>query len=539
VRDTGGSGEPGDRRSRARRRLGRGVALVATALLAGLTLSSCLVLPFLPSGGDDGSSSSSSSTPVTPQTAPPGTIGLDGFYAQRLAWTPCTGGECAKLSVPIDYANPGGDTIQLALLRVKARTTNQRIGSLVVNPGGPGGSGVDFARQAAQIVTADVRRRYDIVGFDPRGVGRSAPIDCLSDKDLDTFLGTDPTPDTPAEEQNSIAQAKKLADGCAAKNPKTIAHVSTVDAAKDMDVLRAALGEPKLNYLGFSYGTYLGTIYAELFPAYAGRLVLDGAVPPDLTSQQSNLGQAKGFETATQAYVADCVTSRDCPVGQSVDEGMAWIRSFLKSLDASPLPVTDDQTVTRLNEAWASSGIAYAMYAKEIWPQLTEALKDAKNGDGNALMRLADAYARRTPGGQYQSNIMESIYAVNCLDKPDTADPAQIDAFAAEAEKVAPTWGRFLAWSSVPCGVWPVKATSQPHTVSAPGSGPIVVVGTTRDPATPYEWAVRLRQQLAHGVLVTFDGDGHTAYPRSSPCVDKAVDGYLLDGTPPPDGTRC
>lgn len=515
------------------------LATVVAAVLASLTLSSCLVLPFLPSGTAQDPSAPSTSTPVTPQTPPSGTTGLDSYYSQTLTWGSCTGGECTKLKVPTDYANPGGDSIQLALLRVKARTSNQRIGSLVVNPGGPGGSGVDMARQAAQIVSADVRRRYDIVGFDPRGVGRSAPIDCLSDKDLDAYLGSDPTPDTPAEEQISIALAKKLADGCAANNPKTIAHVSTVDAAKDLDVLRAALGEPKLTYLGFSYGTYLGTIYAELFAANTGRMVLDGALPPDLTSQQSNLGQAKGFETATQAYVADCVTSRDCPVGRSVDEGMAWIRDFLKGLDAAPLPVTDDQTVTQLTEGWGSSGIAAAMYSKESWPQLTEALKDAKNGDGNTLMRLADSYARRTPGGQYQSNIMEVIYAVNCLDKTDTADPAQIDAFAAEAAKVAPTWGRFLAWSSVPCGVWPVKATSQPHTVSAPGSGPIVVVGTTRDPATPYEWAVQLRQQLAHGVLVTFDGDGHTAYPRSSTCVDKAVDGYLLDGTPPPDGVKC
>jgi len=525
--------------AQAHRRRRRVLATLVGAVLASLTLSSCLVLPFLPSGDNGDSSGSSTNAPVTPQTPPPGTTGLDSYYSQTLAWSSCTGGECAKLKVPIDYANPAGDSIQLALLRVKARSSNQRIGSLVVNPGGPGGSGVDFARRAAEVVTADVRRRYDIVGFDPRGVGRSAPIDCLSDRDLDAFLGTDPTPDTPAEEQSFITEAKKLADGCAAKNPKTIAHVSTVDAAKDMDVLRAALGEPKLNYLGFSYGTYLGTIYADLFAAKSGRMVLDGAVPPDQTSQQANLGQAKGFETATQAYVADCVTARDCPVGQSVDEGMAWIRDFLKGLDSAPLPVTDDQNVTQLTEAWGSSGIAYAMYSKEAWPSLTEALKDAKNGDGNALMRLADSYAQRTPGGQYQNNIMEAIYAVNCLDKPDTADPAQVEAFAAEAVKVAPTWGRFLAWSSVPCGVWPVKPTGQPHTVSAPGSGPIVVVGTTRDPATPYESAVHLRQQLAHGVLVTYDGDGHTAYPRSSTCVDKAVDDYLLNGTPPQDGVKC
>jgi pimeloyl-ACP methyl ester carboxylesterase len=511
---------------------------VTGALIASLTLSSCLVLPFLPGGDSDGSSSSPSSSQV-PQTPPPGTTGLDSYYGQRLQWTTCTGGECSKLRVPVDYANPNGDSVQLALLRAPARSSDQRIGALVVNPGGPGGSGVDFARQASAIVSSDVRRRYDIVGFDPRGVGRSSPIDCLSDQDLDTYLGTDPTPDTPAEEQNLVTEAKKLADGCAAKNPQIIAHVSTVEAAKDMDILRAALGEQKLNYLGFSYGTELGAVYADLFPTLTGRLVLDGALPPDLTSEESRLGQAKGFETATQAYVDDCVTGWDCPVGSTREEGMAWIRDFLKSLDAQPLPVTNDQTVTQLTEGWGSTGIAQAMYSKDLWPQLSAALRSAKNGDGNGLMRLADQYARRTPGGQYQSNIMEAIYAVNCLDTPDTADPAVIEKFAAQAQQQAPTWGRFLAWGSVPCGVWPAKSATPLRKATAAGSAPIVVVGTTRDPATPYEWAVRLRQELANGVLVTFDGDGHTAYPRSSTCVDKAVDGYLLNGTPPQDGVKC
>jgi hypothetical protein len=179
------------------------------------------------------------------------------------------------------------------------------------------------------------------------------------------------------------------------------------------------------------------------------------------------------------------------------------------------------------------------MYNKSLWGQLTEALKEARGGDGNGLMRLADSYARRTPGGQYQSNIMEAIYAVNCLDKPDTADPAQIEAFAQQLSQEAPTWGRYLAWSDVPCGVWKVPATGKSEKITAEGSPPIVIVGTTRDPATPYEWATRLRQQLAHGVLVTRDGDGHTGYPRSSPCVDKAVDGWLIDGTVPQDGVKC
>lgn len=526
------------RRDRSRGGLRRSVVVLVGAVVGSLSLSSCLVLPFLPTN-DSGSKPSSSSTPVTPQTPPSGTTGLDTFYAQQLTWSTCTGGECAKLKVPIDYAKPSGGSIELALLRVKARNQGSRIGSLVVNPGGPGGSGVEYATYANQIVGSEVRKRFDIVGFDPRGVGRSAPIDCLDDKDLDAFLGTDPTPDTPAEEQGLVAEAKKMADGCAAKNPQLIAHVSTVDAAKDMDILRAALGEQKLNFLGKSYGTFLGATYADLFPKLVGRFVLDGVVAPDLTSQEISLGQAKGFELATRSYVADCVKDPDCPVGQSVEEGMTWIQDFLKGLDAQPLPVTDDQTVTQLSEAWGSMGIANAMYEQSYWKQLSDALRDAKGGDGNSLMRLADDYARRTPGGQYQSNIMEVIYAVNCSDKADTADIPTVEANADAAVKEAPTWGRFLAWGSVACGVWPVKPATPIHKVTAAGSGPIVVVGTTRDPATPYEWSVRLRNQLSNATLITFDGDGHTAYTRSNSCVDTPINDYYVNGTVPQDGLKC
>ncbi len=532
---------PGHRR---RRRTVRAAALLSAAVAASLSLSSCLVLPFVPqdkgAGAGSGPTAGGGAPSVTtPQTPPSGTAGLDAFYGQKLDWAACTGGECAKLKVPIDYANPAGGSIELALLKVPARSGGSRVGSLVVNPGGPGGSGVDYAKYANQIVGADVRRSFDIVGFDPRGVGKSAPIDCLDDAALDGFLGGDPTPDTPDEETAYIAASKQLADACAAKNPQLIAHVSTVDAAKDMDVLRAALGEQKLNFLGKSYGTYLGATYADLFPKLVGRMVLDGVVAPDLTSQEISLGQAKGFELATRQYVGDCVKSSSCPLGRSVDEGMKWIQDFLAGLDAQPIPVTDDQRVTKLTEGWGSMGIAAAMYDQGAWPKLTTALRAAKNGDGNALMRLADSYADRTPGGQYTNNIMEVIYAVNCLDKPDTADPKQVEANAVEAEKVAPTWGKFLAWGSVPCGVWPVKPATQVHKVTAPGSGPIVVVGTTRDPATIYEWSVRLRQQLSNAVLITYDGDGHTAYTRSNACVDKPIDAYFVKGTVPQDGLKC
>ena len=511
----------------------RRVAALLVATVAAIALSGCSVVDGIAGGG------SAPSVSVTPQSPPPGAEALARFYLQRLDWTDCEGAQCAKLEVPVDYANPQGDTIELSLVKVPARKASKRLGSLVVNPGGPGASGVDYARAADIIVGKGVRNSFDVVGFDPRGVGRSAPIDCLSDTGLDGFIGGDPTPDDPAEEQAYADRARAFAQSCGATGGPLLAHVSTRDAARDMDVLRAALGEEKLTYLGASYGTLLGSTYAELFPAQVGRMVLDGAVPPDLTPEESNLGQAEGFERASRAWAAYCVEEGDCPLGDSVDAVMQGLRTFLTSVDESPLPRTGDNAVPRLTEGWASIGIAIALYDQGSWQFLVDAMRDAVGGDGTSLMQLADQYAHRNPGGQYSDNIMEVIYAVNCLDKAETADLAERRRLAEASRAQAPTWGPYLMWSSLPCGFWPVKPTGAPHKISAAGAAPIVVIGTTRDPATPYQWSVRLRDQLADASLITFDGDGHTAYTRSNKCVDGAVDAYFLEGTVPKDGLRC
>lgn len=507
---------------------------VTAAALAALTLlSGCSLVERTTGGGRTPAAS------VTPQSPPPGSEPLAAFYGQRLAWTECEGAECARLRVPVDYDAPQGETIELAVIRVPAKRPSSRIGSLVVNPGGPGGSGVDYARAADFIVGAGVRQAYDVVGFDPRGVQRSAPIDCVSDRDLDAFLGSDPTPDDDAEEQQFAATARGFAEACGRSAGVLLGHVSTVEVAKDMDVLRAALGEEKLTYLGKSYGTYLGTTYADLFPEQVGRMVLDGVIAPDLTADEVNLGQAQGFEQATRAWAAYCVEEGECPFGQSVDRVMEGLRTFLASVDENPLPRTGDGAVPRLTEGWATLGIAAAMYDQGQWQSLVDALRQGIDGDGTALMQLANQYADRNPGGQYAGNIMEAIYAVNCLDKPEDADVAERERLAEEAVDTAPTWGRFLMWSTLVCGSWPTPATGEPKKVSAEGAAPIVLIGTSRDPATPYAWAVRLREQLASASLITFDGDGHTAYTRSNSCVDKAVDAYYLKGTLPRDGLNC
>ena len=287
-------------------------AVTALTVVATLTVGACTA-----SGPDPvPPSAAGESATAAPDPA------LAGYYGQQLAWQACATFECASLRVPIDYARPAGGDIAVRVLRVKAKDQGRRLGSLVVNPGGPGGSGVDYAAGADAIVGTSVRRYYDVVGFDPRGVARSAPIDCLSDRQLDTFLGTDPTPDDQAEEQQLLDQAKNMANGCEQKNEKLLPHVSTVDAAKDLDVLRASLGDTRLNYLGKSYGTFLGSTYADLFPKRVGRFVLDGVVPPDVTSAELGEGQARGFELATRAYVQSCIDDGDCILGDSVDAGM-------------------------------------------------------------------------------------------------------------------------------------------------------------------------------------------------------------------------
>jgi len=503
---------------------------LAGALAVALAISGCV------SGGSTQAKAPSPAQKSAAQVPPTGQVSLARFYKQNLAWFDCGQNKCARLTVPIDYAHPEGATIQLSVLKVPSSNPSTRIGSLVVNPGGPGGSGVFYAAGAQ--FTDPVRAAYDVVGFDPRGVGTSAPVKCLNDREMDTFLGNDPTPNNVAGEQQLAAAAQAFADKCKAKGGALLGHVSTIEAAKDMDVLRAALAEPRLNYLGKSYGTFLGATYAQLFPAKVGRFVLDGVIDPNLTSSQVNEGQAVGFETATRAYVKDCVAKGNCPLGDSVDTGMARLRDFLRQMDTTPLPLSDPY-VKKLTEGWASLGVAGPMYDPQRWPDLTDALRKAFAGQGAQLMALADDYAERTTAGSYVGNLMQVIYAVNCLDRADVRSLTHYESEAHTLTAQAPTWGPFLAWSTLPCGYWPVPANNAPRKITAAGSGPIVVVGTTRDPATPYKWAQGLAAELDNGHLITYNGDGHTAYMRSNSCVDNAVDAYLVKGVVPPPGLKC
>ncbi|MET7639599.1 alpha/beta hydrolase [Streptomyces sp. NPDC005438] len=522
-----------------RRLLRASAALLASATLL---LTSC-------STGDDDTSESRSPTstkpgdPDAPLLKPlpakvPGD--LRPYYSQKLRWRSCGSGgfQCAKLRVPLDYEKPGGEDLRLSVVRKRAEDSDRRIGSLQINPGGPGGSAVDYVQTAAAPGYPDeIRARFDLVGMDPRGVARSEPVECLSDRKMDDFTQVDQTPDDDKEVSRLEKAYRQFAQGCRQRTGDRLDHVSTTEAARDMDVLRSALGDRELNYVGASYGTLLGATYAGLFPQRSGRLVLDGAMDPSLSAERLNRDQTAGFNTAFTAFAKDCVKHRDCPLGtKDVKDAGARLAQLFRKVDADPLPTGDRRPLT---ESLATTGVIRAMYDESSWSMLREALTDARKGDGAALLRLADDYSERDPDGSY-SNLLFANPAVNCLDLPASfSDPRDLRKSLPSFKKASPVFGESFAWAALNCTYWKAEPTGKAHRIQAKGADPIVVVGTTRDPATPYNWAEGLAGQLDSASLLTYEGDGHTAYGRGSSCIDSAINSYLLEGKAPEDGKRC
>lgn len=458
------------------------------------------------------------------------------YYDQKLTWTNCSQNgeafECSTLKVPLDYRSP---TTSISLSVLKRPADGKRLGSLVVNPGGPGASAVEYAMFANNVFSAGVTRRYDVVGLDPRGVGRSAPIRCIDTLQTDEWLSMDDTPDTAAEIARLAVFDTMFAQACKKNTGVVLGHVSTVEAAADMDLLRAALGETKLNYFGASYGTLLGATYAQEFPARVGRFVLDGAVSPTASADTAAKAQAAGFETALTAFAANCLT-QSCPFGDSKAAVRAKVASFLLELDKHPLPTGSSRVLT---EQLAETGVVGALYSRDDWVVLRLALVQAFDGNGGGMLALADGYSRRVNGG-YTSSLLEANVAISCLDSGTAGTSvADVESRAAGYESVAPIFGASSRWSRLACHGWPVTAEFRPPALTAAGAGPIVVIGTTRDPATPYAWAKELASTLTSGVLLTRDGDGHTGYRQGSTCVDTTVDAYLVAGTVPKNGKRC
>lgn len=465
--------------------------------------------------------------------------GLDDFYNATIDWYDCGQKyECGELEVPMDYNNPDGDVFTLALGRRAAMDPPNRIGSLLLNPGGPGGSGLNMLDSAGLIFTPGVLASYDIIGFDPRGVGESEPaVACLSDEERDERRAKTFDVDTDEGMRALLDEAAEYARKCAENTGPGMQFIDTVSAATDMDLIRSAVGDEKLSYIGFSYGTFLGATYAELFPEKVERLVLDGALDPSLTYEEVGAGQAKGFDRALRAYIEYCLGRTSCPLSGNVDSAMQDLYDFLEGLDDSPLPVMgDDRVVTG---DFAFSGLILTLYSRDSWSVLNLALASAMNDrDGTILMSLADLGAYREDDGTYTPGT-EAFTAINCLDYDPSSDVDFMRADAEELNDISYFFGPALAYGGVTCADWPYETKRTPHEISATGAGDILVVGTTRDPATPYEWSVALDEQLENSVLVTFDGDGHTAYGNGNECIEDAVDGFLLDGVMPEPGLVC
>ena len=469
---------------------------------------------------------------------------------------------CAVITVPLDYANPTGETILIAVKK-RAATGGHAQGALFINPGGPGDSGVSFAERAGNAFSPDLLEAYDIIGFDPRGVGSSTAITCSSDDDSSSSTaepsatassstsgtpsaGTEPSPESSAEAasggesyeewaESTRQSFQELTEQCASHTEPAalLDHVDTVSAARDLDILRALAGQEKLNYLGFSYGTYLASVYAETFPGNTGRMVLDGAIDPSLSLAEQGLGQAKGFEQALRTYVDYCQASAGCPLSGGTDAGVQQIRDLITSANSTPLATGDpNRTVTGADIVTALSEYLYT--TEQNWEPLNKALDQAINhrdGSAFAASEEQDTSSKDDGGGAFQ--------AVTCLDYPVEGDKTTWASQYEQAKREAPVFADSAVGMDLVCSVWGHNGTRKPAQIHARGAAPILVVGTTGDPATPYAWSKSLAEQLDSGQLLTWEGNGHTAYGGDASCVNDAVDAYLISGTMPKKGLTC
>ncbi len=521
-----------------------------------MVVAACLALPACALGG----AVPPSVVPVDARSAAPVPAGMESFYQQKVDWRPCEDDsslQCASVEVPLSYDDPSGRRIDLALKKLPS-TSGRPIGTLLTNPGGPGASGLDYVGEEGAFSDA-LRSAYDIVGFDPRGVGQSAPLTCLSPQEIDDTVAAElesrGSGSTAREENGTETEtadsAEQAAADLAAKCqqhspvPEIIDHMDTASVVRDMDVLRALTGDSRLHYLGFSYGTYLGSRYAEMFPANVGRMVLDSAQDPSQDHAENVVEQAEALEKSLHAYVRHCQAGEDCPLTGDEQAGVTQIGDLIRKAADNPLPVTKGQPV---DGTTLTSTLIDLMYDNSTWDLLTAALRRAvRDNDGTSLAvlgnpsltdeetdprELAEKEARRAANEN-------AISAVDCLDYPVRGDRAQWDAQAQRIKEVAPTLGSGLAYPDAFCQGWGHHSDHQPGRIRAAGAAPILVVGITGDPATPYQWAKDLAAQLDSARLLTVEGNGHGAYNRKGACVTDAVDAYLLRGELPEKGLTC
>ena len=531
-----------------------GVSVALAALLTAGSLASC-------SGGQEGelqeTAGGKTASPAATGTAPL----PDAFTDQKLSWGECpeaegsgpigggmepmpdgTEWECATMKAPLDYAAPTEETLDIALVRAATKASGeQRIGSLLFNFGGPGGSGVETL-PVSGAEFAELHKQYDLVSFDPRGVGKSSGVRCLDDEKLDDYYQSSLLPSNEEEGRQVLEDQERYAKACQDSSGKVLPYLTTEYTARDMDLMRQVLGDDELYYFGISYGTELGGVYASLFPEKIGRAVFDAVVDPTRTPEQSSLGQARGFQLALTNFLEDCEENAEdgCPIADSPKAGERRIAEFLEQLEKEPLNANDPAD-RKLNASLATSGIALALYSDDFWEVLTEGLQSAMDDqDGTLLLRLSDLLNGRSDDGSYD-NSQAALTAISCADSAPRYSLEDVRKRLPEFEKASPVFGGFTAWGMAQCHGWPVGGVGDSPKISADGADPLLVIGNTGDPATPYEGAERMAEELGEdvGVELTFEGEGHGAYNSGDECVQRNVNSYLLEGTVPEDGTTC
>ena len=441
---------------------------------------------------------------------------LDSFYAQTLKWTKCGKASCALVTVPLDYGQPDGATIALSIRRIGS----PGLPPLIMNPGGPGAEGATFAQSIAASLDPAVSEAFTPVGFDPRGTGVSAPVKCFTGVSANKWLRTDSTPDTAAEVSNYMSAAAEISPACQRLSPGLVGHIGTDNTVRDIDIIRATLGSEKLNWLGFSYGTSLGTRYAELFPDRVGRMVLDGAVDPSLDAMELSHGQSDGFQKAIGRF------------SQQYPGSITIMNRLLRALDRTEMKTEGSQTLT---QSEANTAIFLSMYSTSFWPELHDALNEARAGNGTQLQELSYYANDQTAPTKFASNSLSAFNAINCWDFPQTPAAVGLSRSARQFSRQAkvPELARAMSWGNAPCSTWFGHSPLEPTAAETTTDAPILIVGTTYDPATPLAWARALHKQLPTSSLLTFVGDGHTAYLGGNTCIDETVNNYLLTGFAP------
>lgn len=477
----------------------------------------------------------------------PNPTALRAFYGQRPAWKICGNGpdQCASVRVPVDYARPEGATVAIALHKVVAISPKERKGTLFINPGGPGESGLGFAEAADSVFPPHVLARFDIVGFDPRGLGESGGFECLTAADLDAQYAADPTPETVAERSTLERAASERAGGCLRRGGELARHMGTESVARDLDILRDSVSDQRLNYYGVSYGTLIGATYADLFGTRVGLMVLDSAVTADgadgPTPTQSEVDDsareaADGFDDTVDDFVTACTEGDRCPLGATQSEAISTLVRFIDRLEKRPLP-TDIATLPTLTQGWAVAAVDDGLRDPGSWIDLRDALGAALDGDGTDLAEFAMSSAYRNDDGSYDTpSFGGNSLPITCADWP----PSVWDRVSASADVVSshPLWARLENYPVPPCAGWtgPVRKNV---TVGATLPTPVLVIGNDRDPVTPISSTEAMAVAFAGSRFVSVDADGHGALDNDNSCANQVIEDYLADGIPPDDHFEC